>query len=71
MDRSPAEFSQDSERPVASLARPRSVRRITEAPSRSRWTAVETPRMPPPMTATRLAEAVEDMGSPFLRELWL
>jgi hypothetical protein len=47
------EFNQESERPEASLARAPSVTRITWTPRRARCTAEETPKMPPPMIATR------------------
>ena len=47
------EFSQESERPDAPLAGAPSVTRVTLAPRRARCTAEETPKTPPPITATR------------------
>src|SRR3954453_8774179 len=51
--RMPAEFRQESERPDAPLAGAPSVTRVTLTPRRARWTAEETPKTPPPITATR------------------
>src|SRR4051794_3556735 len=46
------EFSQERERPDAPRAGPPSVTRVTLTPRRARWTAEETPKTPPPITAT-------------------
>src|SRR4051794_30013188 len=51
-ERRPAEFSQDRERPEARLASGPSVTSTTRAPARANERAVETPRIPPPTTAT-------------------
>src|SRR4051812_43365660 len=71
-DRWPAELSQASERPEAPLARAYSVARTTCTPRRASCTAVETPKMPPPMTATREMEAEGEvvMDGPNVRESW-
>src|SRR5690349_15755338 len=57
-----AEFSQESERPDAPLAKGPSVTRVTRAPRRARCTADETPKTPPPITAT-----LETAGEEFMR----
>ena len=51
--RTPAEFSQDSDRPEAALVSSPSVISTTSTPARASWWAVDTPRTPPPMTAVR------------------
>src|ERR1700722_17303919 len=58
-ERMRAELIQESERPEAPLAGGPSVTRVAPTPRRARCTAVETPKIPPPITTTR-ETGVED-----------
>src|SRR5690348_10556365 len=64
------EFSQERERPDAPRAGLPSVTRVTFTPRRARWTAEETPKTPPPITATRETAGEECIRGAF-RELGL
>ena len=52
----PAAFSHANERPDAPLVGSLSVSKITSAPARASWRAVDTPITPPPTTATLINE---------------
>ena len=62
-ERRRAELSQESERPEAPLAGRVSVTSATRAPPRARWSAVATPKMPAPITATRMGGLVGRMAT--------